>query len=66
MELEQLEDQIVVNKSGHSYLFKPLVIEEVSLPYYMLVLKKHNPYRIYFINNEFDAFVNIFKDILKN
>lgn len=66
MEIEQQEDQIVVRKSGKYFLFKPILLKDIDLPYYMLVLKKQNPFDIYFINKDFTAFVNIFRDIIKS
>ena len=66
MEIEQQEDQIVVRKSGKYFLFKPILFKDIDLPYYMLVLKTKNPFDIYFINKDFSAFVNIFRDIVKN
>jgi GTPase SAR1 family protein len=66
MEIEQQEDQIVVRKSGKYFLFKPILLKDIDLPYYMLVLKNKNPFDIYFINKDFNAFVNIFRDIVKN
>jgi len=66
MEIEQQEDQIVVRKSGRYFLFKPILLKGIDLPYYMLVLKKQNPFDIYFINKDFAAFVNIFRDIIKS
>jgi len=66
MEIEQQEDQIIVRKSEKYFLFKPILLKEIDLPYYMLVLKKHNPFDIYFINKDFTAFVNIFRDIIKS
>jgi len=66
MELTKQEDQIVVRKSGNYFLFNPILLEGEDPPYYMLVLKKHNPFDIYFINKDFAAFVNIFSDIVKN
>jgi len=64
MGIEQQEDQIVVRKMGNYFLFKPLTLRETTLPYYMLVLKRHNPFDIYFINKDFNAFVNMFSDIV--
>ncbi len=66
MELEQQEDQIVVRRSEKYFLFKPIMLEETTLPYYMLVLKRKNPLDIYFVNKDVRAFVNIFKDIVKD
>ena len=66
MGIEQQEDQIVVKKRGNNFLFKPFTLRETTLLYYMLVLKKHNPFGIYFINKDFDAFVNMFNDIVKS
>jgi len=66
MELEQQEDQIIIRKSGKFFLFKPILLQDIDLPYYMLVLKKQNPFDIYFINKDFTAFVNIFKDIIQS
>ena len=64
MAIEQQEDQIVVRKAGRYFLFKPLLFKNMDLPYYMLVLKNKNPFDIYFINKDFSAFVNIFRDIV--
>lgn len=65
MELDQQEDQIVVRKLGKYFLFKPIILDEKSVPYYILVLKEHNPFDLYFINKEFPAFVSIFKDLIQ-
>lgn len=65
MELDQQEDQIVVRKLGKYFLFKPIILEEKAVPYYILVLKEHNPFDLYFINKEFPAFVSIFKDLIQ-
>ncbi|MFX0048896.1 MAG: ADP-ribosylation factor-like protein [Candidatus Hermodarchaeota archaeon] len=66
MGIEQQEDQIVVRKMGKYFLFKPVTLRETTLPYYMLVLKRHNPFEFYFSNKDFNAFVNIFSDIVKS
>ncbi|MFW9874439.1 MAG: ADP-ribosylation factor-like protein [Candidatus Thorarchaeota archaeon] len=66
MELEQQEDQIVVRKSGNYILFKPLLLEEIIGRYFMFILKRHNPFDLYFINKDFKAFVNIFRDIIQS
>lgn len=66
LELDQQEDQIVVRKSGRYFLFKPILFKNSELPYYMLLLKRHNPFDIYFINKDFSTFVNLFEDIVKN
>ncbi|MHA1478633.1 MAG: ADP-ribosylation factor-like protein [Promethearchaeota archaeon] len=66
MGLEQQEDQIVVKKMRKYFLFKPVTLGETTLPYYMLVLKRNNPFGIYFINKDFNAFVNMFNDIVKS
>lgn len=64
MDLEEEKDQIIVRKSGNHYLFKPIIFEASEIPYYMLVLKKRNPFDLYFINKNFIAFTKIFKDII--
>lgn len=66
MGMDQQEDQIVVKKMGKYFLFKPVTLKEKSLPYYMLVLKSHDPMGIYYINKDFDAFVNMFSSIVKS
>ncbi len=66
MELEKQEDHILLKKSDNHFIFKPVTMKETNLPYYMLGLKKHNPFDIQFLNKEFNAFVNIFKDIIRN
>ncbi|MFW9819750.1 MAG: ADP-ribosylation factor-like protein [Candidatus Thorarchaeota archaeon] len=64
MMLEKQEDQIVVRRSDNYFLFKPIILEEMTNPYYLLVLKRKNPQDIYFMNKDVKAFVNIFKDII--
>lgn len=66
MGMDQQEDQIVVKKMGKYFLFKPVTLKEKALPYYMLVLKSHDPMGIYYINKDFDAFVNMFSSIVKS
>jgi GTPase SAR1 family protein len=66
MELEKQEDQIVLKKSGDHYIFKPVTIKETTLPYYLLGLKKQNPFDADFLNKDFNAFVNVFRDIITN
>lgn len=66
MELEKQEDQILLKKSGNHFIFKPVTIKETPLPYYMLGLKKHNQFDTDFLNQDFNAFVSIFKDIVKS
>jgi len=66
MGIEQQEDQIVVRKMGKYFLFKPVTLRETTSPYYMLALKSHDPFGIYFMNKDFKAFVNMFNDIVKS
>jgi len=66
MGIEQQEDQIVVRKSGKYFLFKPITLKKTPLPYYMLVLKNHDPLGIYFMNKDYNAFVNMFNNIVKS
>jgi GTPase SAR1 family protein len=66
MELEKQEDQILLKKSGNYFMFKPITITDTSLPYYMLGLKRHNPFDTQFIGKDFNTFVNFFKDIVKS
>jgi GTPase SAR1 family protein len=66
MELDNQEDQILLKKSGDHYIFKPVTVKETALPYYLLGLKKQDPFDANFLNNEFHAFVNVFKDIVRN
>ncbi len=66
MGLEQQEDQIVVRKMGKYFLFKPVTLKKTPLPYYMLALKNRDPLGLYFMNKDFDAFVNMFNDIVKS
>ena len=66
MELENQEDQILLKKSGNHFIFKPVTIKETTLPYYLLGLKKDDPFDIDFLNKDFNAFVNVFKDIVRN
>lgn len=64
MELEKQEDQIILKKSGNYFMFKPITIKETKLPYYLLGLKKQEPFETQFIGKDFNTFVNIFKDII--
>jgi len=65
MELEKQEDQIILKKSGNYFMFKPITTKETKLPYYLLALKKHNPFETQFIGKDFNTFVNLFKDIVR-
>ncbi|MFX1500337.1 MAG: ADP-ribosylation factor-like protein [Promethearchaeota archaeon] len=64
MNLEEQKDQIIVRKSENHFLFKPIMFQENKISYYMLILKRNNPFDLYFINKDFSAFVNVFKDII--
>ncbi len=64
MNLEEQKDQIIVRKSQNHFLFKPIIFQESKISYYMLILKRRNPFDLYFINKDFPAFVNVFKDII--
>ena len=64
MGLEQQEDQIIVKKSKIHYLFKPIILNDESIPYYMLILEEHNPFDLYFINRDLPIFINILKNFL--
>lgn len=66
MELEKQEDQIILRKSGNYFMFKPVTIKETNLPYYMLALKRHNPFDPNFLNQDFNVFVNMFKDLVRS
>jgi hypothetical protein len=66
MGLDQQEDQIVVRKTGKYFLFKPVTLKKTPLPYYMLVLKNHDPLGIYFLNKDFNAFAYMFNKIVKS
>jgi hypothetical protein len=66
MELEKQEDQIILKKSGNYFMFKPITIKETTLPCYMLAFKRHRPFDTNFLNQDFNAFVSIFKDIIRN
>ncbi|MFW9970883.1 MAG: ADP-ribosylation factor-like protein [Candidatus Odinarchaeota archaeon] len=66
MMLEQQEDQIIVRRSDNYFLFKPIMLDVARIPYYMLVLKRRNPFDIYFMNKDLKAFVTILKDIIKD
>ncbi len=66
MGIEQQEDQIVVRKRGKYFLFKPITLKKNPLPYYMLVLKNHDPLGLYFMNKDYNAFVNMFNTIVKS
>ena len=66
MELQNQEDQIIVKIGENNFLFKPVTSHKMTLLYYMLVLKKHDPFDLTNLNENFRAFVNIFNDIIKN
>ncbi|MFW9867777.1 MAG: ADP-ribosylation factor-like protein [Candidatus Thorarchaeota archaeon] len=66
MALDKQDDQMIVRRSGRYFLFKPIILQNAEITHYMLVLKERNPFDIYFINKDFNAFVNIFRDIAKN
>ncbi|MFX1316339.1 MAG: ADP-ribosylation factor-like protein [Promethearchaeota archaeon] len=64
--LEDQKDQIIVRKSENYFLFKPLILDANKDLYYVLVLKKDNPFDLYFINKDFLIFANIIKSIIKS
>jgi len=66
MGIDQQEDQIVVRKMGKYFLFKPVTLKKTPLPYYMLVIKSHDPIGLYYLNKDFSAFVNLFSDLVKS
>ena len=66
MELEKQEDQIILKKSGNYFMFKPITIKETTLPYYMLALKRGNPFDTNFLDQDFNVFVNMFKDLVRS
>jgi len=66
MELEKQEDQILLKKSGNYFIFKPVTINETTLPYYLLGLKKHKPFDTQFLNEDYNTFVSVFKEIIRN
>ena len=66
MGLEDQKDQIIVRKSENSFLFKPLILNDNRDLYYVLVLKKDNPFDLYFINKDFLTFANIIKSIIQS
>ncbi len=66
MEIDEQEDQIVVKKMGRYFLFKPVTLKTTKLPYYMLVLKGHDPSGIDSLNKDFNAFAHIFNNLVKS
>jgi len=66
MGVEQQEDQIVVRKMGKYFLFKPVTLKKKPLPFYMFALKSRDPLGLYFMNKDFDAFVNMFNNLVKS
>ena len=60
------EEMELEKQSGNYFIFKPVTIKETTLPYYLLGLKKHAPFDAEFLNEDFSAFVNVFKEIVKN
>ncbi|MFX1313791.1 MAG: ADP-ribosylation factor-like protein [Promethearchaeota archaeon] len=66
MGLEDQKDQIIVRKLKNYFLFKPLILDDGMNQYYVLVLKKDNPFDLYFINKDFLTFTNMLKNIIEN
>lgn len=64
--LEDPKDQIIVRKSENYFLFKTLILNDNRDLYYVLVLKKDNPFDLYFINKDFIIFANIIRSIIKS
>ena len=58
--MEEEQDNIEVQRYGKYFLFRQFTIGEGSPPYY-LILAKENPE---FSNEDFDAFINLLKEIL--
>jgi len=66
MGLEDQKDQIIVRKLQNNFLFKPLIINGNGDIYYLLILKRDNPYDLFFINKDFLTFANLLKSIINS
>jgi GTPase SAR1 family protein len=60
----QEEDQIMVDKLGKHFLFKQINLTEGAFPYYVLLLKDRNPFDMFFIKKELEAFINVLQEII--
>jgi len=63
--LGERDDQILAYKLGKYFLFKQVMFQENTLPYYVFMLKGSNPIDLYFMKKEFIVFIEILNDILK-
>jgi len=58
------DDQILVQKLGHHFLFKTISLKESSSPYHLSIIKAHNPYDLYFVRKELHFFIERLIDII--
>ncbi|MFX1256806.1 MAG: ADP-ribosylation factor-like protein [Promethearchaeota archaeon] len=56
-------DQIVVYRYGKYILFKQIMLEESIIPYYLLLIRKDNPWDLYFTNKDYDSFFKMMKTL---
>jgi GTPase SAR1 family protein len=58
------DDQILVHKLGHYFLFKTIILKESVSPYHLSIIKAQNPYDLYFIKRELNFFIERVSDII--
>ncbi len=58
------DDQILVQKLGHHFLFKTIILKESSSSYHLSIIKAHQPYDLYFVKKELRFFIERFIDII--
>ncbi|MFW9938430.1 MAG: ADP-ribosylation factor-like protein [Promethearchaeota archaeon] len=58
------DDQILVQKLGHYFLFKTIILKEFGCAYHLSILKAQNPYDLYFIKRELQFFIERLLDII--
>jgi GTPase SAR1 family protein len=58
------DDQILAEKLGNHFLFKTITLKDGSSTYHLFIIKEHNPYELYFIKNEIQAFIERLMDII--
>ncbi|KKM74293.1 hypothetical protein LCGC14_1401760 [marine sediment metagenome] len=63
--LGERDDQILAYKLRKYFLFKRVIFQKNTLPFYVFMLKGSNPIDLYFMKKEFIIFIEILSDILK-
>ncbi|MFX0072976.1 MAG: ADP-ribosylation factor-like protein [Candidatus Hermodarchaeota archaeon] len=58
------EKQMIIQKYGKYFLFKQIIIQGADVPYYLLIVKNESLPDLYKLNETYNEFINIIKEIV--